>query len=192
MVQLMRERSGLPHQKVVGMAGVLDSARFRAFVAEKLQVSVEDVQAMVMGGHGDAMVPLPRFCTVGGIPLPDLVAMGQIKQEEVDAIVERTRNAGGEIVRLLKTGSAFFSPAAAGVLMAEAYLKDKKRVIPCAAYLTGQYGVSDLYVGVPCVIGGNGVEKILELPLTPEERAMFQKSVDSVRSLVDALPKTQQ
>ncbi|KAL8431487.1 hypothetical protein ACSSS7_005234 [Eimeria intestinalis] len=192
MVQLMRQRSGLPHQKVVGMAGVLDSARFRAFVAEKLQVSVEDVQAMVMGGHGDAMVPLPRFCTVGGIPLPDLVAMGQIKQEEVDAIVERTRDAGGEIVRLLKTGSAFFSPAAAGVLMAEAYLKDKKRVIPCAAYLTGQYGVSDLYVGVPCVIGGNGVEKILELPLTPEERAMFQKSVDSVRSLVDALPKTQQ
>ncbi|KAL8449744.1 hypothetical protein Emag_003553 [Eimeria magna] len=192
MVQLMRERSGLPHQKVVGMAGVLDAARFRAFVAERLQVSVEDVHAMVMGGHGDAMVPLPRFCTVGGIPLPDLVAIGQIKQEEVDAIVERTRDAGGEIVRLLKTGSAFFSPAAAGVLMAEAYLKDKKRVIPCAAYLTGQYGVSDLYVGVPCVIGGNGVEKILELPLTPEERAMFQKSVDSVRSLVNALPKTQQ
>ncbi|KAL8439338.1 hypothetical protein Efla_002818 [Eimeria flavescens] len=218
MVQLMRQRSGLPHQKVVGMAGVLDSSRFRAFIAGRLQVSVEDVQAMVMGGHGDAMAYIQTvcrivcrkaaqdagrvfvvvfcgsfgFCTVGGIPLPDLIAMGQIKQEEVDAIVERTRNAGGEVVQLLKTGSAFFSPAAAGVLMAEAYLKDKKRVIPCAAYLTGQYGVNDLYVGVPCVIGGNGVERILELPLTEEERAMFQKSVDAVRSLVDALPKTQQ
>lgn len=192
MVQLMRERSGLPHQKVVGMAGVLDAARFRSFVAERLQVSVEDVQAMVMGGHGDAMVPLTRFCTVGGIPLPELVQMGHITQEDVDAIVERTRNGGGEIVSLLKTGSAFFSPAASGVLMAEAYLKNKKRVIPCAAYLTGQYGVSDLYVGVPCVIGGGGVEKILELKLTDEERAMFAKSVEAVRSLVDALPKNPQ
>ncbi|OEH76447.1 uncharacterized protein LOC34621309 [Cyclospora cayetanensis] len=192
MVQLMRERSGLPPQKVVGMAGVLDAARFRTFVAERMQVSVEDVHAMVMGGHGDAMVPLPRYCTVGGIPLPDLVAMGQLTQKDIDEMVERTRNGGGEIVSLLKTGSAFFAPAAAGVLMAEAYLKDKKRVIPCAAYLTGQYGVSNLYVGVPCIIGGGGVEKILELHLTSEERSMFEKSVESVRSLVEALPKNLQ
>lgn len=192
MVQLMRERSGLPHAKVVGMAGVLDSARFRSFVAERLQVSVEDVQAMVMGGHGDAMVPLPRYCTVGGIPLPDLVAMGQLTQKDVDDIVQRTRNGGGEIVNLLKAGSAFFAPAASGVLMAEAYLKDKKRLIPCAAYLTGQYGVNGLYVGVPCIVGAGGVEKILELQLTPEEKAMFAKSVEAVRSLVDSLPKSPQ
>ncbi|ESS29741.1 malate dehydrogenase MDH [Toxoplasma gondii GAB2-2007-GAL-DOM2] len=190
MVYILREKCGLPPHKVCGMAGVLDSARLRTFLSERLNVSVDDIHALVMGGHGDTMVPLPRFTTVGGIPLPELVKMGMISQQEVDDIVQRTRNGGGEIVSLLKTGSAFFAPAAAGVLMAEAYLKDRKRVLPCAAYLNGEYGVKDMYVGVPCVIGAGGVEKIVELDLTPEEKKMFERSVESVKTLLAAAPKS--
>ncbi|PHJ16090.1 malate dehydrogenase, partial [Cystoisospora suis] len=190
MVYLLREKCGLPHHKVCGMAGVLDAARLRTFLSERLKVSVDDIHALVMGGHGDSMVPLPRFTTVGGIPLPDIVKMGLISQKEVDDIVQRTRDGGGEIVSLLKTGSAFFAPAAAGVLMAEAYLKDRKRVLPCAAYVQGEYGVKDMYVGVPCIIGRGGVEKIIELDLTPEEKAMFDKSVENVKNLLAAAPKS--
>ncbi|CBZ50644.1 malate dehydrogenase, related [Neospora caninum Liverpool] len=190
MVYILRERCGLPHHKVCGMAGVLDAARLRTFLSDRLKVSVDDIQALVMGGHGDTMVPLPRFTTVGGIPLPELVKMGMISQQEVDDIVQRTRNGGGEIVSLLKTGSAFFAPAAAGVMMAEAYLKDRKRLLPCAAYLNGEYGVKDMYVGVPCVIGAGGVEKVVELDLTPEEKKMFDHSVESVKALLAAAPKS--
>eukprot|EP00922_Rhytidocystis_sp_ex-Travisia-forbesii_P019819 GHVS01029280.1.p1 GENE.GHVS01029280.1~~GHVS01029280.1.p1 ORF type:complete len:419 (-),score=54.29 GHVS01029280.1:598-1854(-) len=189
MVQLLREVSGLPPNMVCGMAGVLDAARFKFFLSERLQVSVEDIQAMVMGGHGDTMVPLTRYCTVGGIPLPDVVRMGWLSQAELDKIVERTRGAGGEIVSLLKLGSAFYAPASAAIVMVESYLKDKKRLLPCAAYLTGEYGVRDLYVGVPCIIGAGGVEKVIELELQDDEMKMFRKSVDSVKSLVEALPK---
>ncbi|PFH36296.1 malate dehydrogenase MDH [Besnoitia besnoiti] len=190
MVYVLRERCGLPHHKVCGMAGVLDSARLRTFLSDRLKVSVDDIHALVMGGHGDSMVPLPRFTTVGGIPLPELIKMGMISQQEVDDIVQRTRDGGGEIVSLLKTGSAFFAPAAAGVLMAEAYLKDRKRVLTCAAYVNGEYGVKDMYVGVPCVIGAGGVEKIVELDLTPEEKKMFDLSVEKVKSLLAAAPKS--
>ncbi len=191
MVWVMREASGLPHQRVIGMAGVLDSARFRYFLAEDMGVSVEDVTAFVLGGHGDDMVPLARYSTVAGIPLPDLVKMGWTTQERVDKIIQRTRGGGGEIVNLLKTGSAFYAPASSAIAMAESYLRDKKRVLPCAAYLTGQYGVKDLYVGVPVVIGAKGVEKIVEIQLNAEERAMFDKSVASVRNLVEAAKKIQ-
>ncbi len=186
MVWALREFSGLPHEKVVGMAGVLDSARFRLFLAEEFNVSVEDVTAFVLGGHGDTMVPLTRYSTVAGIPLPDLVAMGWTSQEKLDAIVQRTRDGGAEIVALLKTGSAFYAPAASAIAMAESYLKDKKRVLPCAAHLNGQYGEDDLYVGVPVVIGAGGVERVVEISLNDDEQEMFTKSVDSVKGLVAA------
>ena len=186
MVWALREFSGLPHNKVVGMAGVLDSARFRYFLAETLGVSVQDIHAWTLGGHGDDMVPMVRHSTVGGLPLPEIVRQGLLSQEALDAIVKRTRGGGGEIVALLKTGSAFYAPAESAIAMARAYLKDEKRVLPCAAHLSGQYGLSDLYVGVPTVIGAGGVERILEFPLDEAERAMFAKSVDSVRGLVAA------
>src|SRR6201989_56054 len=165
MVWALREFSGLPHDRVVGMAGVLDSARFRHFLAEEFNVSVEGVTAFVLGGHGDTMVPIVEYSTVAGIPIPDLIKMGWSTQEKIDAIVKRTRGGGGEIVALLGTGSAYYAPATSGIEMAEAYLKDKKRLLPCAVNLTGQYGVDNLYVGVPCVIGAGGVEKIVEIAL---------------------------
>jgi len=191
MVWVMREACGLPHHRVVGMAGVLDSARFRYFLAEELKVSVEDISAFVLGGHGDDMVPMLRHSTVAGIPLPDLVKMGWTTQERLDKIIHRTRNGGGEIVGLLKTGSAYYAPAAAAVLMAESYLKDKKRVLPCAAWLDGQYGVKELYVGVPVIIGAEGVERVVEIALDTAEKAMFDKSVSAVRGLIDAMRKIQ-
>ncbi len=187
MVWALRKASGLPHRKVIGMAGVLDSARFRHFIAEELNVSVEDVTAFVLGGHGDTMVPLVRYSTVAGIPLPDVVAMKWMSQKRLDEIVQRTRDGGAEIVGLLKTGSAFYAPASAAIEMAEAYLKDKKRVLPCAAYLNGEYGVKGLYVGVPVVIGAKGVEKVVEIKLDRGEKAAFRRSVDSVQSLVKAI-----
>jgi malate dehydrogenase len=189
MVWALREFSGLPHNKVVGMAGVLDSARFRHFLADEFKVSVEDVTAFVLGGHGDTMVPLTRFSAVAGIPLPELVKLGWIKQERLDQIVQRTRDGGAEIVGLLKTGSAFYAPATSAIAMAESYLKDKKRILPCAAHLKGEFGLKDIYVGVPCVIGAGGVEKVIALNLLPDEQAMFQKSVDAVRGLIDACKK---
>ncbi|QJE71918.1 malate dehydrogenase [Aerophototrophica crusticola] len=189
MVGLMQEVTGLPPEKVVGMAGVLDSARFRWFLAEEFKVSVEDVTAFVLGGHGDTMVPSVRYSTVAGIPLPDLVKMGWTSQEKLDKIVQRTRDGGAEIVGLLKTGSAFYAPAASAIAMAESYLKDKKRVLPCAAKLTGQYGVDGLYIGVPVIIGAAGVEKIVEIELNDDEKAMFAKSVDAVKQLVDITKK---
>jgi malate dehydrogenase len=185
MVWVMRELSGLPHAKVVGMAGVLDSSRFRTFLAREFGVSVEDVTAFVLGGHGDTMVPLTRYSTVAGIPVPDLIQMGWTTKEKIDAIVQRTRDGGAEIVNLLKTGSAFYAPAASAIAMAESYLLDKKRVLPCAAWLTGQYGLKDIYVGVPVVIGEKGVEKIVEIKLNPDEKAMFDKSVEAVKTLCD-------
>jgi malate dehydrogenase len=189
MVWALQKSCGLPKQKVVGMAGVLDSSRFRYFLADEFNVSVEDVTAFVLGGHGDTMVPLARYSTVAGIPLPDLVKMGWTTQTRIEEIIERTRNGGAEIVNLLKTGSAFYAPAASAIAMAESYLRDKKRVVPCAAYLNGEYGVKDLYVGVPVVIGAKGVERIVEIELNGAERAMFEKSADSVRGLVDACKK---
>ncbi len=186
MVWALQKTSGLPAHKVVGMAGVLDSSRFRHFLAEEFKVSVEDVTAFVLGGHGDDMVPSVRYSTVAGIPLPDLVKMGWTTQERLDAMVERTRKGGGEIVNLLKTGSAFYAPAASAIAMAESYLKDQRRVLPCAAQLTGQYGLTDTYVGVPVVIGAGGVERIVEITLDETEKAMFAKSVASVRTLIDA------
>ncbi|MTJ81781.1 MAG: malate dehydrogenase [Telmatospirillum sp.] len=184
MVWVLREVSGLPHNKVVGMAGVLDSARFRYFLSEEFKVSVQDVTAFVLGGHGDTMVPLARYSTVAGIPLPDLVKAGWTTQEKLDAIIQRTRDGGAEIVGLLKTGSAFYAPAAAAVEMAESYLKDKRRVLPVAAWVDGAYGLDGIYVGVPVVIGAGGVEKIVEIELDAEEKAAFAKSVDSVRGLI--------
>ncbi len=186
MVWALREFTGFAHAKVVGMAGVLDSARFRHFLAEEFGVSVKDVTAFVLGGHGDTMVPVVKYSTVAGIPVPDLIRMGWSTQERIDAIVQRTRGGGGEIVGLLKTGSAYYAPAASAVLMAESYLKDQKRLLPCAAHLSGQYGVDDLYVGVPVVIGAAGVERVVEIPLDDEARANFKVSVDAVRELVAA------
>ena len=186
MVWALREFSGLPHHMVVGMAGVLDSARFRHFLAEEFNVSVEDVTAFVLGGHGDTMVPVVEYSTVAGIPIPDLVKMGWTTQDKIDAIVKRTRGGGGEIVALLKTGSAYYAPATSAISMAEAFLKDKKRVIPCAAHLTGQYGVNDLYVGVPVVLGAGGVERIVEIELNPEAKKNFDVSVDAVKELLEA------
>lgn len=186
MVWALQKFSGLPAHKVVGMAGVLDSARFRYFLSEEFNVSVEDVTAFVLGGHGDSMVPLARYSTVAGIPLPDLVKMGWTTQEKLDKIIQRTRDGGAEIVGLLKTGSAFYAPAASAIQMAESYLKDKKRVLPVAAQLTGQYGVNDMYVGVPTVIGANGVERIIEIDLDKSEKAEFEKSVASVAGLCEA------
>ena len=186
MVWALQKFSGLPKSHVVGMAGVLDSARFRYFLSEEFKVSVEDVTAMTLGGHGDDMVPMVRYSTVAGVPLPDLVKMCWTTQEKLDAIVERTRKGGGEIVGLLKTGSAYYAPASSAVAMAESYLKDKKRVLPCAAYLDGQYGVKDMYVGVPIVIGAGGVERVLELDFNKAEQAMFEKSVAAVKGLCEA------
>jgi len=189
MVWVLREACGLPHHKVVGMAGVLDSARFRYFLADEFKVSVEDVSAFVLGGHGDSMVPLARYSAVAGIPLPDLIKMGWATQERIDKIVERTRNGGGEIVNLLKTGSAFYAPAASAIAMAESYLRDKKRVLPCAAWLDGPYGVKGLYVGVPVVLGAKGVERIVEIALNGDEKAAFDKSVGAVKALLEATKK---
>jgi malate dehydrogenase len=189
MVWALQKTCGLPKQMVVGMAGVLDSSRFRYFLADEFNVSVEDVTAFVLGGHGDTMVPLPRYSTVAGIPLPDLIKMGWTTQAHIDEIVDRTRNGGAEIVNLLKSGSAFYAPAASAIAMAESYLRDRKRVLPCAAWLNGEYGIKDLYVGVPVVIGTKGVERIVEIELSSAERDMFEKSAASVQTLVDACKK---
>jgi malate dehydrogenase len=189
MVWALRKFSGLPAKKVVGMAGVLDSARFRYFLSEEFKVSVEDVSAFVLGGHGDTMVPLPRYSSVAGIPLPDLIKMKWTTQSRINDIIQRTRDGGAEIVGLLKTGSAFYAPAASAIEMADSYLKDKKRVLPCAANLSGQYGIKDLYVGVPAVIGSGGVERVVEISLNAKEKKMFNESVSSVRSLLKACTK---
>lgn len=186
MVWALREFSGLPHNKVVGMAGVLDSARFRHFLSLEFKVSMRDVTAFVLGGHGDTMVPLVRYSTVAGIPLPDLVEMGWTSQDKLDAIVQRTRDGGAEIVGLLKTGSAFYAPATSAIEMAESYLRDQKRLLPCAAYCDGEFGLKGMYVGVPTIIGANGIEKVVDIKLTKDEQSMFDKSVDAVRGLVDA------
>ena len=189
MVWALQKFSGIPYNKIVGMAGVLDSARFRHFLADELGVSVEDVSAFVLGGHGDTMVPMPRFSTVAGISLPELVKMGWIKQDRLDQIIQRTRDGGAEIVGLLKTGSAYYAPATSGIAMAESYLKDQKRVLPCAVYVDGAYGIKDLYVGLPVVIGDKGIERIVELELTGEEKAALTKSADAVKGLIDACKK---
>ncbi len=189
MVWALQKSCGLPRNMVVGMAGVLDSARFRYFLSQEFDVSVEDVTAFVLGGHGDTMVPMPRYTTVAGIPLPDLVKMKWITQKRLDEIVDRTRNGGAEIVGLLKTGSAFYAPASSAIAMAESYLKDKKRVLPCAAYLNGEYGVKGLYVGVPVVIGAKGVERVVEIDLNAGERKSFMESVEAVKGLVDVCMK---
>ena len=186
MVWALQKFSGLPKEKVVGMAGVLDSARFAYFLAEKTGVSVQDIHAWTLGGHGDDMVPMVRHSTVGGLPLPDAVAAGFLSQADLDAIVDRTRKGGGEIVALLKTGSAFYAPAESAIAMAKSYLLDQKRVLPCAVWLSGEYGLSDLYVGVPALIGANGVEKVVEFTTNDEEKAMFEKSVASVQGLLQA------
>ena len=187
MVWVMREITGFASKKVVGMAGVLDSARFSCFLAEEFNVSVKDVNAFVLGGHGDTMVPLTRYSTVSGIPIPDLIKMGWSTTERIDAIVQRTRAGGAEIVNLLKTGSAFYAPAASAIAMAESYLKNQRRVLPCAAYLQGEYGVKDVYVGVPVVIGAGGVEKIVEIELNTQENEEFQNSVNAVRNLISSI-----
>jgi len=192
MVWVLQQASGLPTSKVVGMAGVLDSARFRHFIAEEVGVSVEDVSAFVLGGHGDSMVPMPRYSTIAGVPLPDLVKLGWLSDRRLKEIIQRTRDGGAEIVGLLGTGSAFYAPASSAIAMAESYLKDKKRVLPCAAHLNGQYGVKNLYVGVPAVIGAGGVERVVELSLSKREQNMFNKSVTAVRGLVDACKRLQQ
>jgi malate dehydrogenase len=191
MVWALQKFSGLPANMIVGMAGVLDSSRFRYFLAEEFNVSVEDVTAFVLGGHGDSMVPLTRYSTVAGIPLPDLVKMGWCTEKRLEEIVQRTRDGGAEIVSLLKTGSAFYAPAASAIAMTESYLKDKKRVLPCAAQLQGQYGLDGVYVGVPTVIGAGGVERIVEIDLDRNERAMFDKSVEAVQSLCEACTRIQ-
>ncbi len=189
MVWVLREVSGLPHHMVIGMAGVLDSSRFQYFLAEEFGVSIKDVTTFVLGGHGDTMVPLTRYSTVGGIPLPDLVKMGWITAKRLEEIVQRTRDGGAEIVGLLKTGSAFYAPAASAIAMAESFLGDQKRLLPCAAHLTGQYGVKDLYVGVPVIIGAKGVERVVEIKMAGPEKKMFDKSVAAVRDLVQACKK---
>jgi malate dehydrogenase len=189
MVWVMQQKSGLPAHKVVGMAGVLDSSRFRHFLADEFKVSVEDVTAFVLGGHGDTMVPLTRYSTVAGIPVPDLIRMGWTTQERIDAIVQRTANGGGEIVKLLERGSAFYAPAASAIAMAESYLRDKRRVLPCAVLLNGEYGQSGLYVGVPVVIGANGVERIVEVEFTEAERTAFEASCAAVKRLVEDFKK---
>ena len=186
MVWALREFSGLPTEKVCGMAGVLDSARFRHFLAEEFNVSMRDVTAFVLGGHGDTMVPLVRYSTIAGIPLPDLVEMGWTKQEKLDAIIQRTRDGGAEIVGLLKTGSAFYAPATSAIEMAEAYLKDQKRLLPCAAYCNGEFGLKGMYVGVPTIIGSGGIERIADIQLDSNEQVMFDNSVKAVKGLVDA------
>ena len=189
MVWALQKFSGVPHNKICGMAGVLDSARFRHFLSEEMGVSVEDVSAFVLGGHGDTMVPMPRFSTVAGISLPELVKMGWIKQDRLDQIIQRTRDGGAEIVGLLKTGSAYYAPAISGIAMAESYLKDQKRVLPCAVHVDGAYGIKDLYVGLPVVIGEKGVERVVELNLTDDEKAALHKSADAVKGLIEACKK---
>lgn len=189
MVWALQKACGLPKNMVVGMAGVLDSSRFRLFLAEEFDVSIEDVSAFVLGGHGDTMVPLARYSTVAGIPLTDLVKMKWITDKRLEEIIQRTRDGGAEIVGLLKTGSAFYAPASSAITMAESYLKDKKRVLPCAAHLNGEYGVKNLYVGVPCVIGAKGVERVIEIDLNAKERKAFGSSVDAVTGLVEACKK---
>lgn len=189
MVWALQKYSGLSPENVVGMAGVLDSGRFAYFLAEEFNVSVKDVQTFVLGGHGDTMVPLVRYSTVGGIPIPDLVKMGWSSQKKIDQIVQRTRDGGAEIVALLKTGSAFYAPAASAINMAESYLRDQKRIIPCAANLSGQYGLKDIYVGVPTIIGNKGVEKIIEINLNEIEKLNFSKSIESVKNLINACKK---
>jgi malate dehydrogenase len=189
MVWALQKFSGLAPNKIIGMAGVLDSARFRHFIADELKVSVEDVTAFVLGGHGDSMVPLPRYSTVAGIPLTDIVKMGWMSKEKLDSIIQRTRDGGAEIVGLLKTGSAFYAPAASAIVMAESYLKDKKRVLPAAAFLSGEYGVKGTYVGVPVVIGAGGAEKVIEIALNSSEQKAFDKSVAAVQGLTDACKK---
>ena len=192
MVWALQKYSGLSPENVVGMAGVLDSGRFAYFLAEEFNVSVKDVQTFVLGGHGDTMVPLVRYSTVGGIPIPDLVKMGWSSQKKIDQIVQRTRDGGAEIVALLKTGSAFYAPAASAITMADSYLRDQKRIIPCAANLSGQYGLKDIYVGVPTIIGNKGVEKIIEINLNEIEKLNFSKSIESVKNLIDACKKIDQ
>ncbi|MGB1540014.1 MAG: malate dehydrogenase, partial [Rickettsiales bacterium] len=187
MVWVMREVTGFSHKKVVGMAGVLDSSRFSHFLAEELNVSIQDVTAFVLGGHGDSMVPLVRYSTVAGIPLPDAIQMGWTTQAKVDAIVDRTRKGGGEIVALLKQGSAFYAPASSAIQMADSYLNDRRKVLPCAAHLSGEYGVDDLYVGVPAIIGANGVEEVVEIELDATEKSMFDESVGAVKELCDSI-----
>lgn len=189
MVWVMREELGSNHNKVVGMAGVLDTGRYKHFLAEALGVSVSDIQAFVLGGHGDTMVPMPMYTTISGIPLSTWIQQGKISQEKADAIVDRTRNGGGEIVSLLKTGSAFYAPATSAIAMTESYLLDQKRIFPCAAYVNGQYGVKDLYVGVPVVIGSNGVEEVVELELGKQEKEAFDKSVEAVKTLMSDVQK---
>ena len=189
MVWVMQLKSGLPANRVVGMAGILDSSRFRLFLAQEFGVSVEDVTAFVLGGHGDTMVPLTRYSTVAGIPVPDLIKMGWTTQAKIDAIVKRTADGGGEIVKLLERGSAFYAPAASAVAMAESYPPDKKRVLPCAALLNGEYGIKGMYIGVPVVIGAGGVERIVEIELNATEKAAFDKSCAAVRELVEAAKK---
>lgn len=186
MVYVMLKESGLSHKKVIGMAGVLDSARFSCFLAEEFNVSVENVNSFVLGGHGDSMVPLVRYSTIAGIPVPDLVKMGWSTQERIDKIVERTRNGGGEIVALLKTGSAYYAPAASAIAMVESYLFDSRKIMSCAAYLQGEYGVRDMYVGVPVVIGASGVEKIVEIDLNQQEKAEFDISVAGVKKMLES------
>lgn len=189
MVWALQRACGMPRNMVIGMAGVLDTARFRHFIADELGVSIEDVFAFVLGGHGDDMVPLVRYSTVAGIPLPDIVRMGWMRQERLDEIVERTRKGGGEIVALLKTGSAYYAPASAAIQMVESYLKDQKRILPCAVYLNGEYGVKGLYIGVPAIVGAGGAERVVEIDLNGAERKMFIKSVESVKGLVDTCIK---
>ena len=189
MVWALQKFSSLPVEKVVGMAGVLDSGRFSYFLSQEFNVSVKDIQTFVLGGHGDTMVPLIRYSTIGGIPIPDLVKMGWSSQSKIDQIIQRTRDGGAEIVGLLKTGSAFYAPAASAINMAESYLKDQKRVIPCAAHLNGEYGLSNLYVGIPTVIGNKGIEKIIEIDLNEQEKINFSKSVESVKKLIDDCKK---
>lgn len=187
MVYVMLKESGLLHNKVVGMAGVLDSARFNYFLAEEFKVSLKNVTSMVLGGHGDAMVPLSKYSTISGVPVPDLVKMGLSTNEKIESIINRTRNGGGEIVSLLKTGSAYYAPAASAISMLESYLKDKKQILTCAAYLQGEYGIKDLYVGVPVVIGQGGVEKVIELDLSSQEKVLFDKSVEGVKELIQTV-----
>lgn len=187
MVYVMLKESGLSHKKVVGMAGVLDSGRFKHFLAEEFKISVENINAFVLGGHGDSMVPLVKYSTVNGIPIPDLVKMGWSTNERIEKIVERTRNGGGEIVSLLKAGSAYYAPATSAIEMTESYLKDKRKILPCAAYLNGEYGYKDIYVGVPVVIGAGGVERIVEIELTSKEKEEFKISVDGVKKLIESI-----
>ena len=191
MVGVLQRASGLPASHVVGMAGVLDSARFRYFLAEEFQVSVEDVSAFVLGGHGDTMVPLVRYSTVAGIPVPDLVKMGWSTQDKIDAIVQRTRDGGAEIVGLLKTGSAFYAPASSAIQMADAYIKDKKRLLPCAAFVKNAYGLDGLYVGVPVIIGSGGVERVVEIAMDADEQAMFDHSIAAVRALNEIVERVE-